>query len=271
VTRFRAAAVILAALLCAVSAQAIAAPSKPPRPRVRKHRAVCTNTPQAVAHCDAQVQTNDDAVTPAASTSPAAGSYGPADLQSAYKFPSTTAGSGKTVAIVDAYDEPNVEADLAAYRSNYGLPPCSSSTGCFTKVNQNGAASPLPARNVGWGQEIALDVEMVSATCPNCHIVLVEANSSSFANLGTAENTAARLANAVSNSWGGSEFSGETSYDTYFNHPGVAITVSSGDSGYGVEYPAASTYVTGVGGTSLNRSSTSRGWTETAWSGAGSG
>src|SRR5436305_4821966 len=114
---------------------------------------------------------------------------------------------------------------------------------------------------------------MVSAICPNCHILLVEASSSSLTNLGTAVNRAAAMgASAISNSYGGSESSSDTSYDTsYYNHPGIAITVSSGDSGYGVQYPAASQYVTAVGGTSLTRASNARGWSETTWSGAGSG
>src|SRR5207248_4354755 len=122
-------------------------------------------------------------------------------------------------------------------------------------------------------QEVSLDLDMVSAICPNCHILLVEASSSSFTALGTAVNTAARLgATAISNSYGGSEFSGETSVEkTYYDHPGIAITASSGDSGYGVQFPAASQYVTAVGGTSLTHASTTRGWTETTWSGAGSG
>ena len=102
---------------------------------------------------------------------------------------------------------------------------------------------------------------MVSAICPKCHILLVEAKSSSLANLGAAVNEAAKLgATEISNSYGGSESSSDTSYDsTYYNHPGVAITASSGDGGYGVEYPAASKYVTAVGGTTLTRSSATRG------------
>jgi subtilase family serine protease len=194
-------------------------------------------------------------------------------LQSAYNLPSAAAGSGQTVAIVDAYDDPNAESDLAVYRSTFGLPPCASSDGCFTKVDQNGGTH-YPRHNGGWAQEISLDLDMVSAICPNCRILLVEASSASMSSLGTAVNTAARLgADVISNSYGGSESSYDTSlYDsTYFNHPGVAITASTGDSGYGVEYPAASRYVTAVGGTSLKPASTSRGWTETAWSGAGSG
>ncbi|WP_225831306.1 S53 family peptidase [Streptomyces sp. NK08204] len=198
--------------------------------------------------------------------------YGPASLQAAYNLPSATGGSGQTVAIVDAYDNPNAEADLAVYRSQYGLPACTTANGCFQKVDQTGGTK-YPRGNSGWGEEIALDLDMVSAACPNCKILLVEASSATMTNLGTAVNTAVRLgAKFVSNSYGGSESSNDASYDSsYFNHPGVAITVSSGDSGYGVEYPAASKYVTAVGGTSLKTSSTTRGWTDTVWNGAGSG
>jgi subtilase family serine protease len=120
--------------------------------------------------------------------------------------------------------------------------------------------------------EESLDVDMVSAICPNCHIILVEANSTSVPDLGTAVNTAVSLgARYVSTSYGSPEFSSETSYDSYYNHPGVAITASAGDSGYGVEYPAASRYVTAVGGTTLTTASNARGWSETAWKGTGSG
>lgn len=195
----------------------------------------------------------------------------PADLQSAYKLPSSSAGSGQTVAIVDAYNDPNAASDLAVYRSRFGLPACTTANGCFKKVNQSGGTS-YPRSDSGWAEEISLDLDMVSAVCPNCRILLVEATSPSFANLGTAVNTAVRLgANAVSNSYGGGESSGETSYASYYNHPGVAITASSGDNGYGVEVPAAYNTVTAVGGTSLTRNGSTRGWTETAWSGAGSG
>jgi len=200
--------------------------------------------------------------------------YNPADLQSAYGLPSKNAGAGATVAIVDAYDDPNAEADLGVYRSQFGMSPCTTASGCFKKVNQSGGTS-YPRSNGGWAEEISLDLDMVSAICPSCHILLVEASSSSFTNLGTSVNTAAKQAGvvAISNSYGGSESSSDTTYDTtYFNHPGIAITVSSGDSGYGVQYPAASRYVTAVGGTTLTHSSnSSRGWAETAWSGAGSG
>ena len=198
--------------------------------------------------------------------------YTACDLVSAYNLP-YTAGSGQTVAIVDAYDDPNAEADLGVYRAQFGLPACTTSNGCFRKVNQSGVQGSYPQANGGWAQEISLDLDMVSAVCPNCHILLVEASSSSLANLGTAVNTAASLgANAISNSYGGGESSSDPSYDSsYYNHPGVAITASSGDSGYGAQYPAASQYVTAVGGTSLTRANNTRGWSETAWSGAGSG
>ncbi|RKT09630.1 putative Ig domain-containing protein [Streptomyces sp. 1114.5] len=203
--------------------------------------------------------------------------YGPSDLTSAYKLPAS-AGSGATVAIVDANDDPNAESDLATYRSQYNLPACTTANGCFKKVDQRGGTS-YPTADSGWAGEISLDVDMVSAVCPNCHILLVEADSATMDNLGAAVNTAVSLgAKYVSNSYGGSEDSTDPSSDSsYFNHPGVAITVSSGDSGYGVEYPAASQYVTAVGGTSLNRASNTRGWSESVWgsssggNGAGSG
>jgi hypothetical protein len=196
----------------------------------------------------------------------------PAQLQAAYKLTGLHAG-GRTVAIVDAYDNPNAESDLAAYRSYYHLPPCTTASGCFTKVNQAGARAPLPGGDPGWGTEISLDLDAVSAACPDCRILLVEANSPSTADLMAAEDTAANPARAaaVSNSWGGSEDNTILAADAHLKHPGVAITASSGDSGYGVSWPASSPFVTGVGGTTLAPGAGVRGWTETAWSGSGSG
>ena len=126
---------------------------------------------------------------------------------------------------------------------------------------------------MGWAEEISLDLDMASAICPSCNILLVEARTNSFANLAAAVDRAAALgATVISNSYGGSEYSGEVNDESHFNHAGVAaITVSSGDNGYGVEFPAASRYVTAVGGTTLRRASNARGWSETVWSGAGSG
>ncbi|MFN8498563.1 MAG: peptidase S8 [Anaerolineae bacterium] len=198
--------------------------------------------------------------------------FGPSDLQAAYRIPATISGQ-PTVAIVDAYDDPKAEADLAVYRSRYGLPACTTANGCFKKVNQTGGTK-YPRADGGWAQEISLDLDMVSAVCPNCKILLVEANSSSLTDLGTAVNYAASVPSvvAISNSYGGTEFSSESYYESrYYNHPGKVITVSSGDSGYGVEFPAASRYVTAVGGTSLKRDGSARGWSEQVWNGAGSG
>jgi hypothetical protein len=192
--------------------------------------------------------------------------YGPADLASAYNLPVT--GSARTVAIVDAYDNPNAESDLAAYRAQYGLPACTTANGCFRKVNQTGTTSyPSTDPSGGWEVEESLDIDMVSAVCPKCHIDLVEANSSALIDLGTAVDEAVTLgARYVSNSYGASDFNGENGYDTYYNHPGVAVTASAGDSGYGVNYPAASPDVVAVGGTTLTHTGTgARGWSETVW------
>ncbi len=194
------------------------------------------------------------------------GGYDPADLRSAYDLSSESAGSGQTVAVVDAFDDPDAESDLGVYRSRYGLPACTSANGCFKKVNQLGETKNYPAGEPGWAVEISLDLDMVSAACSNCHILLVEAESNSDANLYKSEDEAATLgATEISNSWGGEETSSETSYDTYFHHTGVLVTASAGDSGYRVSYPAASQYVISVGGTALTQASNSRGWTESVW------
>jgi subtilase family serine protease len=221
--------------------------------------------------CFAQAVAHGAGEGPALSSGPTG--LQPAQIQSAYKLAGLHP-TGRTVAIVDAFDDPNAEADLAAYRSTFGLPACTSANGCFTKVNQSGATSPLPAGDAGWGTEISLDLDAVSAACPDCHIVLVEANSAGTADLMAAERTATArpFVNAVSNSWGGAEDNTVLGLDSNFSHQGVAITASSGDSGYGVSWPASSQYVTGVGGTTLSSAGgTPRGWSETAWSGSGSG
>jgi subtilase family serine protease len=253
----------LLALTPVLSTSANAAPSHP-----FKHS--CAAPVSGAASCMSLVRTDTaasaDKVRPNATTP--SGLF-PADLQDAYKLPSATAGSGQTVAIVDAFNDPNAESDLATYRSQFGLPACTTANGCFKKIDQNGGTK-FPRTDAGWAAEISLDLDMVSAICPNCKITLVEASTNSFANLGAAENTAASQANIISNSFGGGDAS-DASLGSFFNHPGHAITASSGDSGFGVEYPASSHFVTAVGGTSLTRASTARGWSETAWSGAGSG
>ena len=214
-------------------------------------------------------------------STPPAGYY-PTDLQSAYGLtgysnPTSVPNPVPTVAVVDAYNDPNAASDLAAYRKQFNLPACGASgtpanSGCVTVESQSGSASSLPRANASWSEEISLDLDMVSSICPYCHILLVEANSASYADLGAAVDTAASSGVvAISNSYGGSETSSELSYDTqYYAHPGIAITASAGDSGYGVEYPAASPYVVAVGGTTLNGSATA-GWSQTVWSGTGSG
>ncbi|MEU1600829.1 S53 family peptidase [Streptomyces sp. NPDC005708] len=193
--------------------------------------------------------------------------YGPSDLRSAYNLPDsdTTA----TIAIVDAYDNPHAESDLATYRATYGLPPCTTDNGCFTKVNQDGKASPLPAPDVkGWAGEISLDLDMVSAVCPSCHITLIEADDDSD-NLFTAVKTTGDLGiKYVSMSWGGPETGEDPAYDAqYFKPSGVVYAVSSGDYAYdwGVSYPSTSGRVVSVGGTSLTRADSSRGWSESVW------
>jgi subtilase family serine protease len=265
----------LAALLAAGVPLALAASGQAVNSNANYH-AVCPGAEIGAAHCHAQVVT-DKQGNPAASTSPTG--YGPAQFHTAYNLP-TTSGSLRTIAIVDAYDDPTIRDDLTVYSSTYGipdLPTCSSPTAqqaCFVKVNQSGTTSSYPRKDAGWALEIALDVEIAHATCQNCKIILVEASSNSFANLSAAVDRAATLgANVISNSYGGSEFSQETSssYDGHFNHPGIAVTVSSGDGGYGVEYPAASQYVTAVGGTTLTLNGSNQRTGETVWGGAGSG
>jgi hypothetical protein len=228
----------------------------------------CAGVPQpGSADCTIAINLN---VAPTANPSqPAALIAGlhPADLQSAYSLPSQDAGG--TVAIVDAYDDPVAESDLAIYRTAFGLPACTSANGCFRKLNQSGVKGSYPASNAGWSEEIALDLEMVSAACPKCSIVLVEANSALLDDLGAAVDTAAAAgAKAVSNSYYAVEWSNESTEDTHYSHPGVAMTASSGDRGYAT-YPAASQYVTAVGGASLTQGS--GGWSESPWKYTGHG
>ncbi|HEX5503304.1 MAG TPA: S53 family peptidase [Thermomicrobiales bacterium] len=264
--RWAAALSAIVATLALAPLGALAAPPASPPGRAVAAAHVCQAGPRDTARCHALVQVGP-AGRPNARSKPSG--YFPADLQAAYNLPSAANGAGQTVAIVDAYDDPRAESDLAVYRKQFGLPACTTANGCFRKVNQFGGTS-YPRGNTGWAEEISLDLDMVSAICPNCHILLVEASSNSFANLAAAVDEAASLgADAISNSYGGGEYSGEVADQSHYNHPGVAITASSGDSGYGVEFPAASQYVTAVGGTSLTKSGA--GWSESAWSGAGSG
>ena len=195
------------------------------------NKAVCAQVSTGYAHCDAHIITKGDGATPNATTSYQSG-YAPADLVKAYNIPRN--GSTNTIAIVDAYASPTAAADLAKYRSQFGL-----GTANLRQVNQSGGTT-LPAGNTGWGQEEALDLDMASAACPSCSILYVGSNSSSFADLSAAVKTAAANgAKVISNSYGGSEYSGESTAQAAYNQPGVAVTVSSGDSGYGAQFPAS--------------------------------
>ncbi|HEY2792521.1 MAG TPA: carboxypeptidase regulatory-like domain-containing protein, partial [Micromonosporaceae bacterium] len=209
--------------------------------------------------------------------------FGPSDLASAYNLP-PGGGAGQTVAIVDAFDDPTAEADLTIYRSQFGLPACTTANGCFSKIDQRGGTDYPPA-DASWSGEISLDLDMVSAVAPEAHILLVEADDNGNDNLGASVDEAVALgAKYVSNSYGsqydstpgsGEDPSEVTELDPFYNHPGVAVVASTGDDDYGVSYPAASQYVTSVGGTSLVADSSSRGWSESVWNnsfgGPGSG
>jgi hypothetical protein len=237
------------------------------------HVRACGDTvQQGFARCHAHIVTDRTGrfLARAAATAGLPSGFAPSDLRSAYAV--TGVGSPSTIiAIVDAYGYPNAEADLGTYRAKYGLPACTTANGCFGKYNESGLKTTYPATNVGWAQETSLDLDMASAMCPSCKIILIEANTSAYSDLANAENVAVRLgAHVVSNSYGGSE-PGTQFYESAYNHPGVAITASTGDSGYGAQFPATSPHVTAVGGTALSRASNARGWTETAWAKGGSG
>jgi len=235
------------------------------------HAPACPRgNPQGTARCFARVVTDargnpmNGKATPAATPS----GYGPADLKAAYAVP---AGSGApTIAIVDAYAYPNAEADLAVYRAQYGLPACTTANGCLKIVGQTGGKPPSRV-DVGWDQEQALDLDMASAACPNCHILLVQAGSASFSNLWTGVDYAKTVpgVRAISNSYGNTDSSSYAAYDSHYTANNIAITVSTGDYGYGAQWPATSPGAIAVGGTSLFKGGS--GYTESAWNGAGSG
>lgn len=200
-------------------------------------------------------------------SAPLVGSMTPAQLSAAYGFAqSPDTGAGQTIAIVDAYNDPNIQADLAAFSKQFNLPQAN-----LTVLNQNGQTVNLPQSDASWSLEIALDVEWVHALAPAAKIVLVEANSANVGDLMKAVQTAANNANVVSMSWGGSEFQGEQQYDSsaYFGKPGVTFVAASGDTGgaSGAQWPASSPNVVSVGGTSLALSAAGGYGSETAWDG----
>lgn len=263
---------LMASLPIIVAVSVAAVPAAAATPQAAGQRRVCPvpAQPGQVA-CQAVYQLAAPgpaapAFVPAAAPVPG---YGPASLRSAYglTWDSLHRGAGETVAVVDAYADPRIASDLAVYRAHFGLGPCTTASGCLRILNQSGKARPLPPASTGWGVEQSLDLEMVSAICPRCRLLLVEARSPTNASLGRAEMTAvARGARFVSNSWSGSESPGQWVNNHYFNHPGDAIVFASGDNGYGTVYPADLPFVTSVGGTTLrHRASGGRPWTETAW------
>jgi subtilase family serine protease len=208
-------------------------------------------------------------VKPAVSSSPQG--LSPARIKAAYGYStSSIAGAGSTIAIVDAYDDPTAEKDLGVFSAQMGLPACTTANGCFRKVNQTGGSS-YPRANGGWALEISLDVQWAHAIAPGAHILLVEATTNSFTNLLTAEDYAKAHAGYVSNSWGGSEFSGESQYDSHFVQSGVSFFVSAGDAGLPAEYPSSSPNVVSVGGTRLTFNADGTLKSETAWTSGGGG
>lgn len=270
IKRVVAGAATFAALLTAcLAGTASAAPGS--TPHVQTYRACSAEPAAGHAACYATFRLLEGLLGKTKHRAAAPSGYGPSAIRSAYKLPATGA-KGRTVAVVDAFDDPTAEKDLAKYRKHYGLKPCTTANGCFKKINQNGGKK-YPKTDPGWALEISLDLDMVSAACGDCKILLVEANSASFKDLGKAVQQAAkRGAYAISNSYGSQGDAADADYGKYYKHPGVAVTASTGDSGYqGGSFPASSHYVTAVGGTSLKKANNKRGWTETAWNGAGSG
>jgi subtilase family serine protease len=251
---------------------------------LRQFRSVCDIQRKGNARCLAHVVTNTSGTPLVTNASPLSSSYGPTQFHTAYNLPCSPGGSqqsvcatpssfgGQTIALITAYNDQHIANDLNIYTSYYGLPSCTATNGCLTIVNQNGGSNLPTLSNSGWALEASLDVETAHMVCQTCKILLIEANDSSYSNLGTAVTTAARLgATEISNSYGGSEWSNETSYNSYYSHPGIAITVSSGDSGYGAAFPASSPNVTAVGGTTLQIDTDNTYANENVWSGTGSG
>ena len=217
---------------------------------------------------------------------PVPGILTPQDLHDAYSLPDETAGSPtQTIAVIDAFDDPTAEADLAVYDEQFGLPACASTNGCFRKVNEEGKASPLPPANGEWAGEISIDVQMAHAICQGCHVLLVEAGGEEFNDLGAAVNAAVKAgATEVSNSYVAAEEPSIASFyaelnASFYDHPGVVVTASSGDCGYLNEacsgqlatanFPADSPDVVAVGGTSLVQKKEA--WRSTVWDEGGSG
>ena len=265
-------AVIVALLLASgpvLADKPVAVPNLP-------HKALCADNGQRF-RCFAHAQTDAEGNVKASFTP---FGFGAPDLQDAYHIDISKDPGNVTVAIIDAYGYPNLESDLAAYRTQFNLPACTKASGCLTIVNTSGGTSPLPGNAPAgddWTGETALDMDMVSAACPKCKILVVQADNDVSNGLLIGNTTAAQKgATFVSNSWGQQEPSSGTigNEETNFSHAGVIYFASTGDQGFlgnSPQYPASSAHVFAVGGTSLVMDTTSvRGWKETAWNGAGS-
>jgi hypothetical protein len=219
----------------------------------------------------------------ATSNATLAAPFSPSTIRTAYGVSSisfngaTGDGTGQTIAIVDAFNDPDIIPDANSFSSEFGLPQFNGSGEPTLQVlNENGGTSltNVPNATAGnWDVEESLDVEWAHSIAPNANVILYEANSAEFSDLLTAVQTAAThpLVSAVSMSWGGSEFSGENSYDSDFTQPGVTFIASAGDSGAPAGYPAYSPDVVAVGGTSLTLNSNSTYDSESGWSESGGG
>ena len=231
--------------------------------------AVCGQAGSGAGKCLIHVLAPAASVAPARSTTTTISTPSglpPSTIESVYGYTTSPgAGAGQTIALVNAYNDPNAAADLSHFSAQYGLPAAD-----FTQVNQTGG-SALPATNAGWDLEISLDIEWAHALAPGAKILLVEASTNSLTNLLAAEQYAAAHANYVSNSWGSSEFSGEAAYDSYFAAPGVSYFAAAGDEGGSLLWPSASPNVTSVGGTDLTLTSGGTLAQESVWSGSGGG
>ncbi|MGP8102101.1 MAG: peptidase S8 [Candidatus Cybelea sp.] len=250
-------AVALAILSGCGGSQSQMTPASAPEVRGLSHHSVtpaCSGSREGRAQCDVLIENTGAHATYSGWTA--------SDLEAAYNLPSSSDGSGQNVFIVDAYDNPDVVSNFNTYRSGMGLPAST-----LNKYNQTGQMSNYPSGSPGWGVEIDLDVQMASASCPNCTINLVEANSNSWSDIEAAEQEAVKLGGTiVSNSYSGSGAS-ESSYDS----PGVEYLASAGDSGLGLYDPATFDSVVAVGGTELQTSGGSRGYSETLWPDSGGG
>lgn len=273
VSHFRwASAIILGCVASLVAAGGVAAAGGVV-PALDVNIPACPAVPAGIVRCDTIVHHGPSTLGQSSATSNAPYGFSAQQLEAAYAMPVGEA-SSQTIAIVDPYYNPDVTTDLATYRTEYGLPPCSYSNGCFEQYNQSGASnrsdqSRVPT-NAAWGEEEATDLEMASAACPECRLWLFDAQAATMPDVFVAIHTAvSRGATEVSLSFGSSEFATETQLDSVFDTTSTVFAVAGGDGGYsaGVQYPAASPYVIAVGGTSLQTATTARGYSETAWSG----